>query len=159
MIGDDSLSKAVARITNHSHFVHTQWGALFVDQNSGVVVFKHDSEKLFIPASTTKLFTVACALDALGADHRFLTPVVMRGEMKPQGILEGDLILIASGDLRFGGRATDKGTIAFTNVDHTYALDNSDAELTMTNPLAGLNELARQVAALGIKHVSGDLFN
>ena len=153
----ESLESGIERITQQPHFKHAHWGALFVDLNSGEVVFERNGDKLFVPASTTKLFSVACALDALGADHRFLTPVVRRGEVSESGELKGDLILIASGDLSFGGRTTPEGKIAFTNGDHTYANGNPDAELTEPDPLAGLNHLAKQVASAGIKKVRGDV--
>ena len=153
----ETLNGAIERVTQQPHFKHAHWGALFVDLNSGEVVFERNGAKLFVPASTTKLFSVASALDALGADYRFLTPVVRRGEVSESGELKGDLILIASGDLSFGGRTTPEGKIAFTNGDHTYANGNPDAELTEPDPLAGLNHLARQVASAGIKHVHGDV--
>jgi D-alanyl-D-alanine carboxypeptidase/D-alanyl-D-alanine-endopeptidase (penicillin-binding protein 4) len=130
---------------------------LFVDRESGEVVFEHAADKLFVPASTTKLFTVACALDALGADYRFQTPVVRRGDVNDDGELTGDLILVASGDLSFGGRTTSEGTIAFVDSDHTYANGSADATLTDPDPLGGLNDLARKVAAAGIKRVTGDV--
>ena len=157
LVAQETLDGAIERVTQQPHFKHAHWGALFVDLNSGEVVFERNGDKLFVPASTTKLFSVACALDALGADHRFLTPVVRRGEVSESGELKGDLILIASGDLSFGGRTTPEGKISFTNGDHTYANGNPDAELTEPDPLAGLNHLAKQVASAGIKHVRGDV--
>ena len=73
-------------------------------------------------------------------------------------MLDGDLVLVASGDLTFGGRRTKSGSTAFTDSDHTYANGGSmDAILTETNPLYALNELARQVAA-GISEVKGEIF-
>lgn len=153
----ESLQKAIRHVVQQPHFHHAHWGALFVDRETGDVIFEHATDKLFAPASTTKLFSVACALETLGADYRFHTPVVRRGEVSQQGELHGDLILIASGDLSFGGRTTHDGKLAFVNSDHTYANGSNDAELTEPDPLGGLNDLARQVAAKGINSVHGDV--
>ena len=154
---NEPLKQAIHEVTRQPHFRHAHWGALVVDRDSGEVVFSHATDTLFAPASTTKLFSVACALDALGADHRFHTPVVRHGEVNGDGELAGDLILVASGDLSFGGRTTHDGKIAFVDSDHTYANGNTEAELTAPDPLGGLNDLAKQVAAAGIKHVRGDV--
>lgn len=153
----ESLEQAIGVVTHQPHFKHAHWGALFVDRGTGQVVFEHDADKLFAPASTTKLYSVASALNALGADYRFHTPVVRSGEVNEHGELMGDLILVASGDLSFGGRTTHDGQIAFVNSDHTYANGNADGELTEPDPLGGLNDMAKQVAASGIKHVRGDV--
>src|SRR5205085_169166 len=75
---------------------------------------------LVIPASVTKLYTCATALNEFGPDHRFVTPVVRRGEVKDK-VLDGDLILVASGDLTFGGRQGPDGKTLFQDSDHTYA--------------------------------------
>lgn len=154
---DEGLEKAIQQIVHQPHFKQAHWGAFFVDRKNGQPVYEYNVHKLFAPASTTKLFSTACALDALGADHRFQTPVVRHGEINDQGELKGDLILIASGDLSFGGRTTAEGHLAFKNADHTYANGNADAELTEPDPLAGLNDLAKQVLGAGIKHVRGDV--
>ena len=153
----EPLEDAIRKVTHQSHFKQAHWGALFVDRESGDVLYEHAAGRLFAPASTTKLFSVACALDALGPDHRFQTPVVRHGDLNDQGELHGNLILVASGDLSFGGRTTHDGKIAFANSDHTYANGSPDAELTEPDPLGGLNDLARQVAAAGIRHVKGDV--
>ncbi len=62
----------------------------------------------FAPASTTKLYSVAAAMDELGADYRFETPIYRRGEVDAEGHLQGDLILVASGDLTLGAAPTRK---------------------------------------------------
>ena len=153
----DLLAAKIHELTRAPHYRHAHWGMLFLDLNTGEVLHQENPDKLFVPASVTKCFTVATALDALGADYRFRTPVHRRGEVTAEGELQGDLILVASGDLTMGGRTTEKGEIAFTNSDHTYAAFSEDASLTPQDPLAGLNEVARQIAAAGIKRVNGDV--
>src|SRR5207249_11230075 len=111
-----------------------------------------------LPASTTKLYTCSSALHYLGPDYKFQTPVYRRGPVE-SGTLRGDLILVASGDLSFGGRTLPDGTMAFVNKDHTYADPTSpDAAVTPTDPLTGLRDLARQIKAAGIERVTGDIF-
>lgn len=154
---ESPLAAKIHELTRAPHYRHAHWGMLFFDLNTGEVLHQENADKLFAPASVTKCFTVATALDALGADYRFRTPVYRRGDVTDAGELKGDLILVASGDLTMGGRTTDKGEIAFTNSDHTYATFSEDASLTPQDPLAGLHEIARQIAAAGIKKVSGNL--
>ncbi|MFN9373253.1 MAG: D-alanyl-D-alanine carboxypeptidase/D-alanyl-D-alanine-endopeptidase [Planctomycetaceae bacterium] len=134
---------------------HSLWGVLVVDLETGEPLHSLNADKLFTPASVTKLFSVAAALDALGPDFRVETPVVRRGEVDSQGVLRGDLILLGSGDPTLGGRTLADGSIAFTNNDHTYANGSEKGALTSPNPLAGLNELARQIADRGIRQVTG----
>lgn len=153
----EALDQQVHELMNAPEYRHAHWGILVVDLDSGVTVYEWQADKLFAPASTTKLYSVAAALEALGADFRFETPVYRRGELNDKGELDGDLILVASGDLSFGGRTTAEGRIAFTDSDHTYANGNGKTELTEPDPLAGIRELARQIAAAGIRRVRGDV--
>jgi len=131
-------------------------GHLIVDLESGKTIYERNADKLFAPASCTKLYTVAAAFDILGANYRFETPFTARRLGRP-GLAAGDLILKASGDLSMGGRTDGEGHIAYKDHDHTYANGNESGQLTEPDPLAGLNELARQVAAAGIKRVRGDV--
>jgi D-alanyl-D-alanine carboxypeptidase/D-alanyl-D-alanine-endopeptidase (penicillin-binding protein 4) len=153
----DRLGTEIAAVIHAAEFKHAHWGILVVDAAGGQTVYELNADQLFAPASVTKLFSTAAALETLGADYRFETPVYRRGEVDAAGLLTGDLILLASGDLSFGGRTSADGHIAFTNYDHTYANGNDKGELTDPDPLAGLNELARQVAAAGIRRVKGDV--
>lgn len=151
------LSSEIEAVIQAPQYKHAHWGILVVDVESGETLYEQDADKLFAPASVTKLYSVAAALDALGADFRFETPVYRRGDVDDAGVLRGDLILVASGDLSFGGRTTQTGQIAFVDNDHTYANGSDRGGLTGPDPLAGLNDLARQVAASGIKRVRGDV--
>jgi D-alanyl-D-alanine carboxypeptidase/D-alanyl-D-alanine-endopeptidase (penicillin-binding protein 4) len=153
----DKLSSEIEAVLNEPVYKHAHWGILVVDLESGKTLYEHNADKLFAPASTTKLYSVASALNTFGAEHRFQTPVVMRGNVSANGELKGDLILVASGDLTMGGRTDAQGRIAFKNTDHTYANGGNIAELTEPEPLGGLNELARQVAAAGIKRIRGNV--
>ncbi|MBX9787328.1 MAG: D-alanyl-D-alanine carboxypeptidase/D-alanyl-D-alanine-endopeptidase [Pirellulales bacterium] len=152
----EPLPPAIQHVIDAPRFKHAHWGLLVVDLATGKVLLAFNPDKLFAPASTTKLYSVAAALDALGANYRFETPVYARGVRSVDGQLHGDLVLVASGDLSFGGRTTAEGEIAFTNSDHTYATGTSQTELTKPDPLAGLDELARQVAKQ-IRVLHGDV--
>jgi D-alanyl-D-alanine carboxypeptidase/D-alanyl-D-alanine-endopeptidase (penicillin-binding protein 4) len=153
----DDLAERLDSVMNGPHYQQARWGVLVVDAETGKTVYAHDADRLFIPASTTKLYSCAAALAALGADHKFETPVYRRGDVM-DGRLKGDLILVASGDLTLGGRTDSDGKLAFQNDDHIYA--NSfigKAKLTDTDPLAGLKELAKQIAAAGVKRIDGEV--
>lgn len=156
-VAGENLAADIRAVTDQPTFKNAHWGILVVDAKTGNVLFEQNADKLFVPASTTKLYSVAAALDALGADYVFRTPIVRRGEVDKTGRLDGDLILIASGDPTMGGRTTSDGRIAFTDSDHTYANGGTKGRLTDPDPLAGLNILAQQVWASGIRRIAGDV--
>ena len=83
--------------------------------------------------------------------------MVYDGTVGSGGALDGNLIVVAQGDITMGGRRNPDGTIAFTNVDHIDANAVGGAILTKPDPLAGLDDLANQIAASGIQSVSGDV--
>jgi serine-type D-Ala-D-Ala carboxypeptidase/endopeptidase (penicillin-binding protein 4) len=151
------LGPKVAKIMDSSIYRYGEWGYLEVDPSNGHTARSlGPAERLYIPGSSTKLFTVSATLDDLGFDHRFKTPVYAQGEVK-NGTLSGNLVLVASGDLTMGGRTAPNGTVSYTPIDHTYANDVPGATLTPENPLAGLNEIAEQVHNSGINLVDGDV--
>jgi D-alanyl-D-alanine carboxypeptidase/D-alanyl-D-alanine-endopeptidase (penicillin-binding protein 4) len=153
---DDNLASRIDSLITGPNYKQAHWGLLVVDSKSGEPIYAHNPDQIFFPASTTKLYSCSAALAALGADYRFETPVYRRGTLK-DGRLDGDLILVAQGDLTMGGRTLPDGSMAFKDDDHTYANGNTKAQLTDTDPLAGLKALARQVAASGIRQVTGDV--
>lgn len=69
-------------------------------------VFSHNADLPMIPASNQKILTTAAALHYLGADFRYRTHLCYRGSIR-DGALEGDLVVIGSGDPSISGRFTD----------------------------------------------------
>ncbi len=62
-----------------------------------------NARTLFVPASITKLVSVATAAEAVGWDYRFETSLLTTGSVS-QGRLFGDLLIVGSGDPSIGGR-------------------------------------------------------
>ncbi len=157
LTGNLALSRRIESILATPGFQNGHWGILVVDRKTGQTVYERNPDQLFAPASVTKLFSSAAALVGLGPNHRFGTPLVRRGEIDSGGVLHGDLILLAQGDLCMGGRTGPDGTLLFRDDDHTYASGNLESQLTPTDPLAGLDHLAREVQAAGIREIAGEV--
>ncbi len=158
---DEALAAKIRSIIAAPEYKGSRWGILAVDLETKQPVYALNADMLFAPASVTKLFSCSAAFLAIGPDTRYETPVYRRGELDKgvlKGVLKGDLILLAQGDLTLGGRTTADGKLAFKNHDHIYAgYLSTDTELTDTDPLAGLNDLARQIKRSGIVAISGDV--
>ena len=134
------------------------WGLEVRDLATGQRLLAINPHRQFQAASTTKNFTTAATLDALGRNHRFRTPVTHTGRITRSGTLHGNLVLVASGDLTMGGREKPDGTVDYTGFDHTDSNEvPGPATLTPQNPLRGLNDLARQVKRSGIDRVRKDI--
>ncbi|VTR93632.1 d-ala-d-ala carboxypeptidase : D-alanyl-D-alanine carboxypeptidase, serine-type, PBP4 family OS=Singulisphaera acidiphila (strain ATCC BAA-1392 / DSM 18658 / VKM B-2454 / MOB10) GN=Sinac_6651 PE=4 SV=1: Peptidase_S13 [Gemmata massiliana] len=152
-----ALSEKLEAVIEAPDYKHASWGILVADAKTGATVYSRNPDATLAPASVTKLFSSAAALVALGPDQKQETHVYQRG-LALKGTLRGDLILVASGDLMFGGRTTKDGKIVFKDKDHTYANGGfGDCEVTDTDPLAGLNDLAKQVKAAGITQIDGEV--
>ncbi len=155
----DPLPTRVESVLSLPGYKDAHWGLLVVDAKTGETVYERNADQMFCPASVTKVFSCAAAMSELGPDFRFETPVVRRGEIDSQGVLKGDLILVAKGDLSLGGRTGPDGKLHFEDNDHSYAgsVGTSSATLVPLDPLAGLDHLAREVKEAGIKSITGDV--
>lgn len=74
------------------------WGAYLLDAETNEELFSINADKLFIPASVTKLVTSAVALEQLGPSFDFTTEVKASAMPDETGILKGNLSIIGSGD-------------------------------------------------------------
>lgn len=154
--GPTRLNQEIARITGRPEFAHATFGIKIVDLPTRKVWFEENANKLFVPGSTAKLITEGTALALLGPDYRFHTRVYRTGGVAADGTLEGDLVLVAGGDLNLSARALADDTLAFTNADHSYA-GSLPADALPGDPLVVLKKLARQVANAGIKKIGGSV--
>ncbi len=135
-------------------YPHTQFGIAIYDLDARKMVYQYNAQRFFLAASTTKLLTEGTTLALLGPDYRFTTNVYRSGPIDASGTLQGDVILQASGDPNLSGRIQPDGTMTFENEDHSY--DGSpDTKAVPGNPLAVIDELAAQIAAHGVKTITG----
>ena len=145
----------IQAVFNKPLYKNATWGLRVVDADGKVLVNLNPHYDFFV-ASVRKVFTVGELLNEVGPDHTYNTPVYYQGAIDSAGALQGNLILVASGDLSMGGRTNPDGTIAISNYDHNEADALGNAVLTSPDPLAGYKALAQQVASR-IKKVSGDV--
>src|SRR5690349_20779215 len=76
---------------------NARWGVLIVDPDRGDTLYSHDAGKLFVPASNQKILTSSLALESLGPNYQWATPVLASGPIK-DGVLDGDLLIEGRGD-------------------------------------------------------------
>src|SRR5258708_6300437 len=145
-----TLAERIQRVINRPEFAHANFGIKFVSLDTGKVLFSLNSNKLFVPASTTKLLTEGAVLAKLGADYRFHTRIYRTAPIDKKGKLKGDLVLVASGDPNLSNRIRPDGTLAFVDADHSYNGPAVDGD-----PLAVIKQLARDIAARGLRKIEG----
>jgi len=154
------LAAALAEIENQPRYQPSDWGYCVLDQETGEVLAAQNADHLFDPGSTMKTYAVSTALRLYGSDYRFHTPVYRAGSVTG-GALNGNLVLVGSGDLCLGLREQPGGTLYYENfpdLDQSYAtIGIPGAVEPPGNPLAGLDQLAAMVRDSGITRVNGDV--
>ena len=151
----EPLERRIQRIMDRPEFAQALWGIQVSSLDSNRVLYAINADKLFTPGSTTKLVTEGTALGVLGADYRFTTRVYRTGAVTG-GVLNGDIVLVASGDPNISNRLKSDGTLAFENVDHAYDAD-PNTRAVPGDPLTVLRSLAKQIREKGITRVRGSV--
>src|SRR6202158_5475102 len=113
-----TLADRIQKVMSRPEFAHANFGIKFVSLETGTVLYSLNSNKLFVPASTTKLLTEGTVLAKLGADYRFHTFVYRTGPVDSKGRLKGDLILVASGAPNLSNRTQPNSTLVFVDEAH-----------------------------------------
>lgn len=116
------------------------WGIHVVDLKSRRVIYQHNATAHFTPASNTKLFSTALAIERLGPSYRFETTVRASGPPDAAGVLHGDLRLVGGGDPTLSGR------------EYPYRKDSEERD-----PLEPVGELADAVIRAGVKTITGNV--
>src|SRR4051812_12215933 len=88
-------------------------GIAIASMPEGRELYRHNEHQLLMPASNMKILTTSAALNLLGADFKFRTMLVQRGD---------DLVLIGDGDPAFGdAELLKKSGLSATNVFEQWA--------------------------------------
>jgi D-alanyl-D-alanine carboxypeptidase/D-alanyl-D-alanine-endopeptidase (penicillin-binding protein 4) len=96
-----TLTELRERLVDHvsaPRFAAALWGVKIVSLDSGKTLFETNAQKLFSPASNSKLYTVALSLDRLGADYHIKTSLYSQTKPNARRVLKGDLIVYGRGD-------------------------------------------------------------
>ena len=136
-----ALQARVAEVLSAPDLSRGFWGIEVVSLSSGEVLYAQNSDRLFTPASNTKLFTTAAALALIGPDYKFRTTVETAGTLDRYGRLNGDLVLVGHGDPNLSGR------------ELPYELRTQRAD----DPVQALETLADALVQKGVKYVDGDV--
>jgi PBP4 family serine-type D-alanyl-D-alanine carboxypeptidase len=150
----NQLQQQIARILARPLFKHAGVGLEVLDLTSNQALVAINQDKLFTAGSTTKLVTMGAALALLGPDYRFHTRVYATGPITRDGTLEGDIVLVASGDPNLSGRVQENDTLDFVPFDHSYA-GLLPGESVVGDPLHVLKDLAIGVFKSGIGRIHG----
>ncbi|MDZ7806542.1 MAG: D-alanyl-D-alanine carboxypeptidase/D-alanyl-D-alanine-endopeptidase [Gracilimonas sp.] len=122
-----NLQSVIDKAPNQEAF----WSVTVRDQQ-GYILERLNSRKVIIPASNQKLVTTAALLDHFGADFQFETVLYGDGKLT-DGVWNGDLIIVGSGDPSISGDLYD---------DDRYHV---------------FERFRDQLAQAGIQQITGDL--
>lgn len=137
----DPLQERIAALLNSPDLAHGFWGIEVDSLATGRVLYSQNSDKLFTPASNTKLFTTAAALALIGPDYKFRTTVETAGMLDRYGRLNGDLFLVGHGDPNLSGR----------ELPYDQRTQRSD------DPIQSLETMADALVQKGVKYIDGDI--
>src|ERR1051326_2432369 len=136
-----SLKKQIEELVSQPDLQQGFLGIQVVSLRTGKPVYSLNAEKLFTPASNTKLFTTAAALALIGPDYKFRTTLETNGSLDKYGRLTGDLVLVGRGDPNLSGRELPYSVRTQRDAD----------------PVRVLEKLADEIVQKGVKYVDGDI--
>jgi D-alanyl-D-alanine carboxypeptidase/D-alanyl-D-alanine-endopeptidase (penicillin-binding protein 4) len=137
----EPLAKKIAKILADADASRGFWGIEVVSLTSGKTLYEENADKLFTPASNTKLFTTAATFALIGPEFRFKTDVETTGTIDKYGRLTGDLVLVGRGDPNLSGRLFPYATGGPRQLPSPHVLE----------------ELADELVKKGLKFVDGDV--
>src|SRR5215470_13478945 len=136
-----ALDARIAAVLGSADLGRGFWGIEVTSLSTGKVLYSQNGDKLFTPASNTKLFTTAAALALIGPDYRFQTTVETANTLDRHGRLNGDIVLVGHGDPNLSGR----------ELPYDLRTQRND------HPIQVLESLADTLVQKGVKYVDGDV--
>jgi len=97
-----NIEKAFNNLLADNQAKHAIASLCVLDANTGKMLFAKNEQIGLATASTLKTITAATAFSILGKDFQFQTTLAYTGSITPDGTLNGNLIIIGSGDPTLG---------------------------------------------------------
>ncbi len=124
---------ALNNLVNDPQLKGTKWSVCAIDLATGDTIATYDAMQQLPGASIVKLISTAAALHILGPAHSAHTQLILEGVMNSNGVFDGNLRIIGTGDVSLGSR--------YFNAPGTE--------------LAFFKEWAAQLKASGVKTITG----
>ena len=140
------LADQIASILAAPAVSRDHWGIL-VTTLDGAPTYSLNEIQLFQPASNAKLFTTAAAIALLGPNQRFTTRVEYGSAGSKEKIVHGDVTIIGAGDANFSDR----------ELPYRSPAEAKASPVPPVTPLRYLADFADQIAAAGVKRITGDI--
>lgn len=133
-VGQELLNSKISSMFTDPVMKNANWGFVVYDPKNKRVINSYNEKASLIPASTTKLLTTETAISILGKDFQWTTQLEYSGEIDENGVLNGNLYIIGSGDPSLGtGRA---GANSYSTL---------------------INDFSSTIKNLNIKQIKGDI--
>jgi D-alanyl-D-alanine carboxypeptidase/D-alanyl-D-alanine-endopeptidase (penicillin-binding protein 4) len=139
-LAQKDLARRIDARIDAAPFNRQLWGVALVDEG-GRLLYGRNQDRLFIPASNTKLVVSAVASALLPPDWKVKTSLY--GGPIVNGVLQGDLLLYGRGDPTMGR--------------HCYAGDTTLAGACDADPFARLRQLVDSLRGKGVHAITGDI--
>ena len=126
------LAQAYQNLVNDEQAKYAITSLCILDAQTGKIIFAKNENIGLATASTLKTITAATAFSILGKNFKYQTTLAYSGKITADGTLQGDIIIIGSGDPTLGSWRYEK---------------------TKENVI--LNEWVSAIKAVGIKKIEG----
>lgn len=129
----EELQGRIDAFVGQEKFTGALWSIEVASLDTGRTLYQHHARRRMRPASNSKLYAGALALDTLGGAYRIRTPLLGTGPVDSAGVLAGDLVIAGRGAPDWNPRDAKK--------DFWTAFEPFVAELKRA----------------GVKHIRGDI--
>lgn len=118
----DQIEIGINRMATDPVLKNAKWGFVIYDPKTKKTLSAYNANEAFVPASTTKLLTTETALSLLGSKFRWVTQLEYSGGIDQDGVLNGNLYIVGSGDPSLGTAKAGASTYTQVASDFAYAL-------------------------------------
>lgn len=126
-----SLDTLVSNWLKRTDLNHSTVGIEVMELPSGRILYSLNNLRRFVPASTQKVLTTACAFDTLGGAYKYKTRLYTFGKLSGKKI-QGDVILAPAEDPSFGRQDLEQ---LFSTLSH-QGLTEIEGNIRL-NPIEG----------------------
>jgi D-alanyl-D-alanine carboxypeptidase/D-alanyl-D-alanine-endopeptidase (penicillin-binding protein 4) len=98
------VQASLLKLINDPQLKGTKWSVCAIDLNTGDTIASFDATQQLPGASIVKLISTAASLHILGPAHSAHTQLNLEGTMHSNGVFDGNLRIIGTGDVSLGSK-------------------------------------------------------